>query len=184
MKTSVKALILAVTAYLPAVGYAQQITTFGNNAFSDFGWVWNGGANSVTGIEGTGNVLYGETLFQNYTGINAITLTASVSVAPNAGFQFVLLDNTDKQLVASFDWLDFAGGATVTSTVSSVDVGFNYSNVIGWNLVSGGSNASINAIITNALAANSAIPEPSTAAALGGLAILGFAAARRQRRSA
>lgn len=67
------------------------------------------------------------------------------------------------------NWLVPADGANVTLSLETQAIGGSVSDTLA---------------LANLTVAGSAIPEPSTAAAFGGLAILGFAAARRQRRSA
>jgi hypothetical protein len=160
---------------------AQTITTFSEDAFVDFGWAWDPNTSVLSGTEGPGDILYGEPTFTSYFGADGISVSANVTTAPNAGFSFALLDNQDRQIVANFNWVDFVGGATIVSPISFVDSGFNYNNVVGWNLVSGGSNSAISAELISASA--TVIPEPASFAAFAGVAILGLAVVRRRKRA-
>lgn len=176
MKTIIPSLLILLISCSHGLR-AQLITNFGPEASVDFGWSWNPGTSTLSGTEGAGDVLYGETLSANFVGASMITITANVTSAPNAGFSFALVDDTEKLLVATFDWLDFAGGATVSSPISYADAGFNYAGVTGWNLISGGSNSPISATLISA----AVIPEPSTYAAFAGGTMLGLALIRRRR---
>lgn len=178
-----KFIVACSIALFAAVAQAAQlVTNFGATAENGGSWVWTPGTSTLTGTEGAGDLIFGAPLTNSFLDFSVISVTATATTAPNFGFNVVFEDSNFNTATANFNWLDFVGGNTVTSAVV-IQPGFNKNNVVGWSLFSGGSAASINVVLTS-ITAGSAIPEPSTAAALGGMAILGFAAARRQRRSA
>jgi hypothetical protein len=123
----------------------------------------------LTGTEGLGDLLFGTPSVGVYTGAQFISLTLTVTTAPNSGFSFVLQDNEGDEVQASFDWNSFIGGSTQQAALST-NVLFNYSNVVGWNLVGGGSGSSINATLGSATAV---VPEPTTMGLLiGGMTVI------------
>jgi hypothetical protein len=180
-----KSLTLALSIAAASLSHAATgpITNFGSSALTDDGWSYVG--STLSGTEGLGFLLYGEPISNDFTGATQITITANVAGAANApanGFTFLLLDGQDDSATAIFNWSDFIGGATVSADLVNISSGFDFGAVIGWNLVGGSSNAAINVVLSTALAtAPSVIPEPSSYAALAGLAALGLVAARRRR---
>lgn len=171
-------LVLVLSSAL-AEAQSTLITMFGANAASDQGWVYTAGTSSLSGLESTGDLIYGEAASTNFTGRDTFVITANVSgAAPANGFQLLLLDSSDRIASASFDWADFIGGATKSSPITAV-AGFDYTTVGFWNLVGGGSGSNISVVFTSAVA-TTAVPEPSTYALLSGVAVLGFALRRRR----
>lgn len=118
----------------------------------------------------------GTPAFVSYTGANSISITANAVTAPASTFTFILEDGDGDTVSADFTWLSFSGGATLSSPLS-LNAAFDFSNVQGWNLISGGSGSSVNVTLTSATAV---VPEPATMAllGLGGMTIL-FARRRR-----
>ena len=182
--TYTKLTTLAALSLLASVASAAliPISNFGSTAFVDEGWVYNSVSSSLSGQEGLGNLIYGEPLSSDYTGITAISLTANVTAgsAPANGFTFLLLDGQDDSITAVFDWSQFIGGATVEASFTA-NPAFDFNNVIGWNLVGGSSNSNIAVTLTNVSAV--AIPEPSSYSAVVALGAIGYAMLRRRARS-
>lgn len=172
---------LAVAASSVSSSFAQVITSF-SDAENGGSWILTGA--TITGTEGAGDLIYNAVpLTLDATGKTGISITASVTTAPANGFKFSLFDATGKEATASFDWASFTSGPqTVVALFDFVTAGFNYGAVDGWNLISGGSGATINATLTSA--SLTPVPEPSTYAALSGIAVLGFVAYRRRRSAA
>ena len=183
MKTLNIALVtLALAASAVSSSFAQVITSF-SDAENGGSWTLTGA--TITGTEGAGDLLYNATpITLDATGKTGISITASVTTAPANGFQFSLFDSTGKAATASFDWASFTSGPqTVVALFDTVTPGFAYGAVDSWNLISGGSGSAINATLISA-SLSPTIPEPSTYAALSGIAVLGFVAYRRRRSAA
>lgn len=172
-------LLICSVACICSASSAAVITSFGSDAEKDGAWSWNSGTSTLSGTEVTGDTLYGVPYSGNFGDFSAISITANATTAPLAGFTFLLEDTEGRLAIAQFFWLDFVGGNTVSSVVQ-FDAGFDKSAIGGWQLASGGSGSPINVVLTSA----SAIPEPSAAVALAGVATLGFAATRRRHRVA
>jgi len=173
MKTSIP---LAALAIFVNVANAQLITDFGLNANDGGGWTYSAGTSTLTGTEQAGDLIFGSTSFLNYSGVTGITLDLNVTMAPNSGLTFILQDSEGDEVSATFDWNDFIGGATANSSLS-INPLFDYANVIGWNLVGGGSGSLINATLDSATAV---VPEPTTLALLTGSLTLGLILRRRR----
>lgn len=172
-------IVFLLGSWVTAVG--QTVTNFGFSASTDdTGWTWNPGTNTLSGTENAGYLLFGDSLTSNLTGATTLSITLNAISAPSAGFNFVLEDGSGKTATALYSWLAFQGGPTTVSTVINAQSGFNFADVTTWNLVSGGSGSSINVVLSNVSA--SAVPEPSTYAALAGFAVMGFCAVRRRRK--
>ncbi len=183
MKTLNIALVtLALAACSVSSSFAQLITNF-SDAENGGGWTLTGA--TITGTEGLGDLIYNAAdITLNATGTVGISITASVTTAPANGFKFSLFDATGvNEATASFDWASFTSGpATVVALFDFVSPGFNYGTVTTWNLIGGSSGSAINASLTSASLVP--VPEPSTYAALSGIAVLGFVAYRRRRSAA
>lgn len=147
---------------------AQLITSFGTDADPGVsGWSWNSGTSTLSGTEGSGDVLYASNVFDyNVTDYTQISIVASATTAPTSGFQFWLLDAEDDKATATFDWASFVAGPQTVSANLVFDLNFNKASVINWNLVSGGAGTAINVVLTSATA-TTPVPEPSTWALLG-----------------
>lgn len=162
-----------------SLSQAQLITNFGATAVTGGGWTYTSATSSLSGTEGAGDLLFNaSTITLDLTGSSHVRITANVTTAPNAGFFFALEDVGFEQVVAIFSWIDFVGGATISSPFS-INPAFDYGNVEFWNLNSGGSGSAIAATLTSATAV---IPEPSTYALLAlGLGSLVFFRMRSKR---
>lgn len=179
MKSIFSSFLLALC--VTATSSAQIITNFGFNAFTDDGWNWNQETSVLSGTELGGYLLYGEPLNITISDSADISITAHAITAPNAGFNFVLEDNSGRTATALFNWLDFTGGTqTITANVVA-DIDFDFSNISYWNLVSGGSGQAINVTLFSAAA--SAVPEPAAYTIIFSLIATGLFYARRRPRA-
>jgi len=175
MKSSLLALIAFVT--ITSVSYGQLITGFGTNATNGGSWTYTSATSTITGTEGPGDLLFGNTQFLNYSGAIQISLTANATINPGSTFSLVLQDGEGDEIFSQFSWASFLGGNTVLSNLS-VNAAFNPANVVGWNLIAGSSSNPINVSLTSATAI---IPEPTTMALLAG-SLTAIMVLRRRRR--
>lgn len=157
---------------------AQILTNFGEEAFNGGSWAYSPGTSTISGTDGFGDLIYGTPVSLDITGAVGFSLTANATTAPSGSFHIIVEDDEFLAISAIFFWSDFVGGATVQKSFATVDPGFDFANISGWTLVSGGSTQPI-AITMNAL---SAIPEPATWVLIA--APLGAVMAFRRRRFA
>jgi hypothetical protein len=174
---AIKILLAAFIVISTSFCQAQLITNFGATASNGGAWTYTPGTSTISGNEGPGDLIFGTPAFGDYTGSTQFTLTGTVISAPSAGFTVLLEDSTGDTATALFDWADFIGGATISSTFTPVG-GFDISDVINWNLVSGGSGEAVNATFSSLSATT--IPEPSTYALMG-LGLAGLLIYRRRK---
>lgn len=151
-------LALALVAISAASLNAQILTNFGEDVFNGGSWTYSPGTSTISGTEGLGDLIYGAPVSLDITGAVGFSLTANATTAPAGSFHIIVEDDEFLAISAIFFWSDFVGGATVQQSFGTVDPGFDFANISGWTLVSGGSTQPI-AITLNSL---SAIPEPTT----------------------
>jgi hypothetical protein len=178
MMTKLRSLTLAIVLVLSASYQASAqlvlITNFGNSADNGGGWTYTAGTSTLTGVESAGDLIFNpSTLNIDGTDGFAISITANVTTAPNAGFSFILQDAQGQEATALFAWTSFIGGATIQSLIlpANIQPNFDFDQIAGWNLVGNGG-GTISAVLTSASLA--VIPEPSTYALLliGGAALV------------
>jgi hypothetical protein len=189
----VAALILATGVSLQA----QTITGFGSgdflindsNSSFDIGTspVQTSSATTFSGVDGgTGFYISLNTPVALVSGFAAkpLKLTATLNVANSNGFAIELFDINGVSAAYSGYWSSFVTGASteVTLTYDSTSPGFT-GTVIAVLLGTGGTGQTLNVTLDN-LAVVVPVPEPSTYAALSGIAVLGFVAYRRRRSAA
>lgn len=114
-----------------------------------------------------------------------LSLTATLNAANTNGFGLELFDSDGANAVFTGLWSDFTVGSSITSvlTVASVTPGFS-GTVAAILLSTGGTGQTLNVTFDTLALTGAAIPEPSTYAALCGIAVLGFVAYRRRRSAA
>jgi hypothetical protein len=120
------------------------------------------------------------------TGCDRLSLTAQLLSGNTAGTLTIsLLDSAQNVATATFDLTSYtlASGATTTAAFTASD-GFSLSDVTGFRITGGSlaDSALVSVTLDNLSAVSaSAVPEPSTYAALAGVVALAGAAFRRRR---
>lgn len=111
-------------------------------------------------------------------------LTATLNVANANAFGIEVFDTEGGSVAFEGNWSSFTTGAS-----STVVLGF--SSLSGFNgtaaavlMSTGGTGQTLNVTLDQLTVPGAAIPEPSTYAALSGIAVLGFVAYRRRRSAA
>ena len=167
---SLRKLTLLLFVALSAVSArAQLITTFGDSAINGgFTWSYDSSTSTISGTEGFGDVIYGSPQTAVLlAGSTSISLTGSASVVPAGSFNVVLEDSSTNLATATFLWSSFASGPQ-TVGAALIYTTFNFSDVVGWSLVSGASLQPVNASFSQM----SAVPEPSALLLAGGATAL------------
>lgn len=185
MKRAITLLLaLAVTASLGAQVF---LTSFKSDDFIDY----SDPSLSPTG-EFSGNLLLatlsgdflsGPIDITGYT--SALSLTATVFIAPATGFKIGLVDSDFHYYFYEGVWNDFVTGveSTVFLSAAADQTGpFNFDQVLGLDFVFDSGSGETLDVTFDTLTALAAVPEPSAAAFLAGLAGLGFVVARRRRK--
>jgi len=187
----VAALILAGSVSLQA----QTITGFGSGdfLFNDVNSSFDIGTSPVqtstnitfSGVDGgTGFYVVLNTPVVLVNGFEAspLKLTATLNVANTNGFGLELFDSDGVSAAYTGNWSSFTAGVSqeVILTYSNTGSGFN-GNVGAVLLGTGGTGQTLNVTLDQLVVA---VPEPSTYAALSGIAVLGFVAYRRRRSAA
>lgn len=187
--------LLAATAFLivslaPALAVDITLSTFGSSVEPDI-WTYNSGTSTVSGNDSAGALLYPSSFSPvNLTLVDAnpanlaIAITGFVTTAPPGAFTISLEDGNISSLdsITTFSWSSFGtSSSTVTVSIGTLPVGFQWTNVVNWNLNAGGSGDPVNATFTKL--AVTAVPEPSTYAllAISGVAFGGYVIRRRRR---
>lgn len=193
MKTKLKLLGLALAASLNINAASILVTDFGTNfdtdyvnGFGDFVGA-STGANGTTTF-GTGNT-DGMTLVAtsfsvvDITGYTQISVTAQVNASNASGFTFLVYSGPTDFASADFLASDFTGSLTTVTKTLAFSSGFDASTFIYYGINGGTPSGTSNFRYTfdSASVSTTAIPEPSTFAALSGIAVLGFVAYRRRR---
>lgn len=158
-------------------GDTAPIATFSQDVGS---YVFDGGLN-----DDTSGVYYFFDTAMDVSGSSLLSISAQLLGGNTAAtFQVTLFDNTGGSATAVFSTSDFVGSTFVTGTATlTTTTAFNATDV-GSFVITG---ATLNGVDTLSLkideltASASAIPEPSTYAALAGVGALGLAAWRRRR---
>ncbi len=158
----------------PGTTWVGQVTqgtgyiTIGGSARDDNGW----GATGLT---------------LDATGMNSITITGQRNVGHVAGSLFLQLeDRAIGTRIFAFDSTLFAVG---TPTQVQIVIGvwssdFDFTQISGWNIGGGGvGQQDFRMTLQNVTLSASAIPEPSTCAAIMGATLLGFAFLRRRQKA-
>lgn len=170
-------LLVLACACFPLAAPAQVIVTvFGNSAFVDGTWTYNPSTSTISGVESVGNSIYGLSQSLDLGAPIALALTGTATTAPAGSFTATIEDNTGKVATALYFWSTFVGGATRTEPFNFVETGFNFSNVLGWSLDSGGSTQAVNASFSRLSAVP--VPEPAVLFLLWAGLIAAWAAPR------
>jgi uncharacterized protein (TIGR02597 family) len=147
------------------------ITDFGATATKFGGWTYTPATSTISGTEGLADSLFGATQTPNLDTPVALRLAATATTAPSGSFVITIEDNVGKIATSQFLWSEFVGGSTQTKSFTTVDAGFNFTNVVGWSLDSGGSVQPINVSFSQLSAVP--IPEPASVLLLvGGLLVV------------
>ena len=194
MKTKLKLIGLALAASLNINAATILVTDFGTNFDADYA---NGfgeftgvstGANGTTTF-GTGNN-DGMTLTAAFpsivdlTGYTNISITAQVNASNASGFTFLIYSAPTEFASADFLASDFTGSLTTVTKALAFSSGFDPLTVAYYGINGGTPGGTANFRYTFDSASVSSVPEPSTYAALSGIAVLGFVAYRRRRSAA
>lgn len=168
--------------------------SFGNVVISNFGTEiendligdnWPNGYLSATSVLNS-NVGIGDGIsdFTNpfvgdLTGLTDLQLIANVNAIPSTdGFTINLYDAEGDTASASFNWSSFISGPqTVLATLTYSNDFDPADTALGWDLTPTGIGGSVDVQFTSL----TAVPEPSTYAALTGLLALGYVMVRRRR---
>lgn len=117
---------------------------------------------------------------------SSLSLTATVTTNPGSSFTLELYDGSRFQTYQG-NWSSFTPGVSSTATINfgPPTAAFNYANISGMILSTGGSPGNTLGVTLDQLVANpSPIPEPSTYAAVFGVTCLGVVFYRRRLRAA
>ena len=117
-----------------------------------------------------------------------LQLFGTGSALPASSFSITLFDSAFRTSVfGPGSWTSLAAAApdnysTLTPMAGQTQSGFDWTQIVGMDLSTGGVGSSINATFGQLYAGVSAVPEPSSFLALAGLGLFGFVS-RRVRRS-
>ncbi|MGC1481086.1 MAG: hypothetical protein WA771_11320, partial [Chthoniobacterales bacterium] len=138
-RTHVAAIASAI--FLPLAGQAQLISNFGFDAFDGGSWDYEQSTSTISGTEGFGDIIFGNSATLDLTGVTTISLTMTPTTLPSGSFVVTLEDGMNSA-TAQYTWTEFAGGGARTATLVP-EPGFDLSNVTNWSLGDGFSNQSI-----------------------------------------
>lgn len=168
--------LLILSASLTGAKSAVVLSTFGNSINGDLTGSWASGYNSTTSTvtandsSGSGISYFLSSGSWNITGLNQISLTSAVTTNPSSEFLVDLYDGNGSNqgvLQAAFSWSSFGTTqTTVTESLTKLTSSFDYTDVIGWDIVTQGVSANSLTVSFNELQAVAA-PEPSAMILLG-----------------
>jgi hypothetical protein len=159
-KALLPAAIFALLVAAPGLR-AQLLTNFGNNATDGGSWTYTPGTSTISGTEGIGDSIFGTPLNFNLGANRFLQLSGNASTAPAGSFTITIEDNLGHTAIAHYVWTQFVGGSTQNKPIEFTT--FNFNNVVGWSLDSGGSLESVVASFSQLRAV--AVPESSAWAA-------------------
>ena len=187
----VAALILAGSVSLQA----QTITGFGSGDFliNDANSSFDSGTSPVqtstnitfSGVDGGTSfyVVLNTPAFVGYGWFPELTVT--LNVANTNGFGIEVFDTEGESVSFDGNWSSFTTGVSSTVTLGYAGGGQTFNGTAAAVLLStGGTGQTLNVTFDQLSVPGAAIPEPSTYAALSGIAVLGFVAYRRRRSAA
>lgn len=191
-KSFIKAItvtVIALFAVVSSTHAAVLLSNFGTDILTDDlqgGWYghYTSATSTVTAYDSAGaGISHFPVTGWNLTGLNKLSLTASVTANPLSTFSIILEDSAGKQVTSDFYWSSFgASPTTIISTLNTAPVGFNFNDVIGWYLYTDGTSGNAITVTFSDLTAT-AVPEPSAIMLLGA-AMSGLALCRVARRKA
>jgi hypothetical protein len=176
--------LLALSLLTIVSAQAVTITGFGTGQYTGFGSTSFATATqtastlNLVGIDQ--NDIFGNVTPISIGSVSTLYLTASVSANPASTFDVVLFD-------AEFDTRTYTGNwSSFSTSLSEVALGLTssvgvFGTVTGVQIFTGGTGSALN-VTLDLLSTTSAIPEPSSFAALAGFAALGLVGLRRRRR--
>jgi hypothetical protein len=179
--------VILLASITPAVSQVS-ITGFGSGQFtydsnfSNTQSISQTASNFTVRMLDQGGSLFGSVPTVSIIGSTALlSLTAIVTENPGTSFTLELYDNSQLATYTG-NWANFTTGASSTATLqfASAPAGFNYANITGVFLNTGGASGPS---VTATLDQLTAIPEPSTYAAILGLVCIGAAIVKRRQRA-
>lgn len=182
------ALALAFSALVSLTAHAQVLVNFGSASFtpdadlSDFDTIAQSAASiSLTGFD-DGHTLAGTfATTLDFSAVTTLYLTGSVQgTAPDSTFT-VLLFNSDFSQTRTYESaFNIYGTTSASYALSFVSEDSSFTDIGGFQLITNGAGAPLAFTLENLAASLSAVPEPSTYAALLGACALALVALRRR----
>jgi len=173
-------IILAIVACAAVVSQTAEaipsvnLSSFGSTVTAD-NLTYNPATSTITGAENPGGLLYPDpwtpvdlTTLDNYAGPSSLLLNLTgFATAPTVGgFTITLEGGAGNYVATTFNWNSLnpsSSTVTVPVNTSLIPGGFQWNNIVGWTLDSGGSGNAVNATFTSltATAVPSPTPEPT-----------------------